>query len=518
MADIKTPDNIARLHGTGSEPGTNGTTEASPAPRTPPQNEEAEMQLLGALLANNRAYEKVQDFLRPEQFANSTHGRIYAACETLIDRGQLASPVTLKNYFEQDQSLEDVGGPLYLARLAASVSTIQNAHDLARVVYDCFLRRELIDIGEEVVNSAFEQDFDRPPDSQIEEAEERLYSLAEKGVGANSVIDFKTAVTEALRSADAAYKRDSHLVGISTGFTDLDRLLGGLHNSDLLIVAGRPSMGKTAFATNLSFNAANTKSPKKAEDGTEVTEREVVAFFSLEMSSEQLATRIISTEANVRSDKIRRGDIDQGEYDRIFATSQTLHGLPLYIDDTPALSVSALRTRARRLKRQQGLSLIVVDYLQLMTPSANARKENRVQEVSEITRGLKAVAKELDVPVVALSQLSRAVEQREDKRPLLSDLRESGSIEQDADVVMFLYREEYYRSREIPTQRDGETDEKFDERRRRHLEIMSRVANKAEVIIAKQRHGPIGIVNLEFEGDFTRFTDYVDPERMPELR
>ncbi len=511
MSDMLPSDNIAHL------PGSAGGSDdfgGELTPRTPPQNVEAEMGLLGAVLSNNRAYERVQDFLRAEQFTDPAHARIYAACETLIDRGQLASPVTLKNYFEQDDALEDVGGPLYLARLAGSVSTIQNAQDLGRIVYDCFLRRELIDIGEDVVNGAFEQDLDRSADNQIEEAEERLFALAEKGTGANAMVDFRGAVTEALKSADAAFKRDSHLVGISTGFTDLDRLLGGLHNSDLLIVAGRPSMGKTAFATNLAFAAANTKTVHKQSDGTEISSRETVAFFSLEMSAEQLATRIISTEANVRSDSIRRGDIRQEEYDRIFATSQSLHSLPLFIDDTPALSISALRTRARRLKRQQGLSLIVVDYLQLMAPPTSSRNENRVQEVSEITRGLKAVAKELNVPIIALSQLSRAVEQREDKRPQLSDLRESGSIEQDADAVMFLYREEYYRARETPTQRDGETDDKFNERQHRHSEILARAANKAEVIIAKQRHGPIGTVTLEFEGNFTRFSDYADPERL----
>jgi replicative DNA helicase len=513
MSDTHTTDNVARLHDAGD--GSDGRDDGLNL-RTPPQNLEAEMGLLGAILANNRAYERVQDFLRAEQFTDPAHARIYAACEILIDRGQLASPVTLKNYFEQDDTLDDVGGPRYLARLAGAVATIQNAQDLGQVVYDCFLRRELIDIGEEVVNGAFEQDLDRSADAQIEEAEERLFTLADKGVGSNAMTDFKGALTEALKSADAAYKRDSHLVGVPTGFTDLDRLLGGLHNSDLLIVAGRPSMGKTAFATNLAFAAAISKSVQKQPHGSEISSRETVAFFSLEMSSEQLATRIISTEANVRSDAIRRGDIRQEEYDRIFATSQTLHSLPLFIDDTPALSVSALRTRARRLKRQQGLSLIVVDYLQLMMPPTNSRQENRVQVVSEITRGLKAIAKELNVPIIALSQLSRAVEQRDDKRPQLSDLRESGSIEQDADVVVFLYREEYYRAREIPTQRDSEDSAKFHEREQRHMESLARVQNIAEVIIAKQRHGPIGTVTLEFDGNYTRFSDYADPNRLPE--
>lgn len=486
--------------------------------RMPPHNYEAEMALLGAVLANNRAYEKVQDFLRVEHFADAIHGRIYQACERLIDRGQLATPITLKAFFEHDETLSEVGGTQYLARLANAVLTIQNAHDLGRIVYDCALRRELIDIGDDMVNAAYSPDLDDTATSQIELAEEKLFGLAEQGEVEGGLKDFKSALIRAIDMAEAAYKRDGDLVGVPTGFRDLDQRLGGLHESDLLIIAARPSMGKTALATNIAFNAANSKRRRQDENGTEVEDREVVAFFSLEMSSDQLATRIISQTTAVRSDAIRRGAIGEDDFGRIFDVTRQLHTLPLFIDDTPALSVTALRTRARRLKRQQGLSLIIVDYLQLMRPTQGMRSENRVQEVSDITRGLKAIAKELSVPVIALSQLSRAVEQRDDKRPQLSDLRESGSIEQDADVVMFIYREEYYRDRDSPAQRDSESDEKFAERAIRHEELLANCRNKAEVILAKQRHGPIGTVNMTFDGNTTTFNDAAQEDHLPERR
>ncbi len=486
--------------------------------RTPPHNYEAEMALLGAVLANNRAYERVQDFLRFEHFADPIHGRIYEACERLIDRGQLATPMTLKGFFEHDESLNEVGGTQYLARLANAVLTIQNAHDLGRIVYDCFLRRELINIGDDMVNGAFSPSLDETANSQIELAEEKLFGLAEQGEVEGGLKEFNNALVRAIDMAESAYKRDGDLVGVPTGFRDLDQRLGGLHESDLLIIAARPSMGKTALATNIAFNAANAKRTRRDDSGNEVQDREVVAFFSLEMSSDQLATRVISQTTGVRSDNIRRGAIGEDDFGRIFDVSRQLHSLPLFIDDTPALSVTALRTRARRLKRQQGLSVIVVDYLQLMRPTQGMRSENRVQEVSDITRGLKAIAKELSVPVIALSQLSRAVEQREDKRPQLSDLRESGSIEQDADVVMFLYREEYYRDRDTPTQRDTESDDKFNERAIRHEELLAKCRNKAEVILAKQRHGPIGTVHMSFDGNTTQFNDLAEEDRLPERR
>lgn len=505
-------DNVATLH----DAAVPGDDVASV--RTPPHNLEAEMALLGAMLANNRAYEHVQEFLRPEHFADPAHRSIFAAAATLIDRGQLASPVTLKNYLEHDGALAEVGGTPYLARLANAVLTIQNARDLGQVVYEAHIRRELIELGETIVNDAFEHDLDVSATQQIETAEQALFGLAEQGASESGPRDFKSAVIGAIEMAEQAYKRDGLLVGVPTGFRDLDTKLGGLHNSDLLIIAARPSMGKTAFATNIARHAAQETKVRTETDGHTVADKEVVAFFSLEMSAEQLATRIISEQAEVRSDSIRRGDISEENFNRVFAASQSLHTLPLFIDDTPALSVSALRTRARRLKRQVGLSLIIVDYLQLMQAGGGRRHENRVQEVSEITRGLKTIAKELSVPVIALSQLSRAVEQREDKRPQLSDLRESGSIEQDADVVMFLYREEYYRDREKPGQRDSEPDQKFHERVERHEMLLEASRNRAEVIVAKQRHGPIGTVHLQFQGDYTRFSDLAPEDRLPEQR
>ena len=486
--------------------------------RHPPVNYEAEQALLGAILANNRAFERVSDFLRPEHFADATHGRIFEACGKLIERGQIANAVTLKNLFEQDAALTEVGGAQYLAKLQSSYVTIINAADYGRTVHDLFLRRELIALGEDVVNDAFEQDLDISATNQIEAAEQKLYNLAEAGQPEGGFRSFRSAVIEAVEMTEAALKRDSHVSGVTTGFRDLDRLLGGMHHSDLIILAGRPSMGKTALATNIAYNAASSRRRESAPDGTPIEVPEVVAFFSLEMSTEQLATRILSEQAHVRSDAMRRGEIRDDEFDRVFEASRALHTLPLFIDDTPALSIPALRTRARRLKRQHGLSLIVVDYLQLMQGPPGMRNENRVQEVSEITRGLKAVAKELNVPILALSQLSRQTEQRDDKRPQLSDLRESGSIEQDADVVVFLYREEYYLSRERPTQRAAETGERFSERQASYDDRLEKARNKAEVIVAKQRHGPIGTVELHFQGEFTQFNDLIGDDHLPDVR
>ena len=484
--------------------------------REPPVNYEAEQALLGAILANNRAYEKVSDFLRPEHFADEAHGRIYEACGKLIERGQIANAVTLKHLFDHDEALAQVGGAQYLADLQKNFVTIINAADYGRTIHDLHLRRELIALGEDVVNDAFEPNVDINATQQIETAEQRLYNLAEAGSTEGGLKTFKSAVVEAINMAQTALQRDNHVSGVAAGFKDLDRLLGGLHPSDLVIVAARPSMGKTSLATNIAYNAAATKRKQKGPDGQPIEAPEVVAFFSLEMSAEQLATRIISEQAHVRSDSIRRGEIRDDEFDRIFETSRHLHELPLFIDDTPALSIPALRTRARRLKRQHGLGLLVVDYLQLMQAPAGMRGDNRVQEVSEITRGLKAIAKELNVPVVALSQLSRQTEQRDDKRPQLSDLRESGSIEQDSDVVMFIYREEYYLAREKPSQRMNETTDKFNERLATYQKRLDDTRNVAEIIVAKQRHGPIGTVEMHFTGDFTQFSDLVRDDHLPE--
>ena len=488
-----------------------------PAERDPPINYEAEQALLGAILANNGAFERVADFLRPDHFADAAHGRIYEAAQRLIERGQNANAVTLKNYFERDEGLAEVGGAAYLARLQALSVAIINAGDYGRTVHDLYLRRQLIDLGQEVVNDAFEHDLEADALSQIEATEQKLFALAETGQTGRDFKPFKDTLAEAIAMTEAALKRDSRVAGVATGFQDLDKLLGGLQNSDLVILAGRPAMGKSSLATNIAYNVCSTTRWQRAADGSEITEPQPVAFFSLEMSAEQLATRILSEQAHVSSSRMRRGEINEEEFNRVFEANKTLSAHPLYIDDTPALTVSGLRTRARRLKRKVGLSLIIIDYLQLMQGSSKS-SDSRVQEVSEITRGLKAVAKELDVPVVALSQLSRATEQRDDKRPQLSDLRESGSIEQDADVVLFIYREEYYLSREKPTQRDGESNEKFADRQARYEERVNQVASLAEVIVGKQRHGPIGMVTLHFNGEFTQFSDYLAGDHLPERR
>ncbi len=469
------------------------------AARIPPHNYEAEMALLGAILANNLVFDKVNEFLRPDHFADALHGRIYEAAGKLIERGQIANALTLKTLFDQDPALLEHGGAAYLARLAASVVSIINSEDYGRAIHDLHLRRQLIELGEEMVNTAHAQDLDLPATGQIETAEEQLFRLSETGDIESGLRPLTDALTGAIRMAEAAVKREGHVTGVTTGLVDLDKKLGGLQPSDLVILAGRPSMGKTALATNIAFNAAQAHMNSPENGGR-------VAFFSLEMSAEQLAMRILAERTDISSDRIRRGEISRDDdFTRLVIASQELQKLPLHIDDTPGLSVPALRTRARRLKRRHGLGLIVVDYLQLMRSPAGMRTENRVQEVSEITRGLKAIAKELDVPVLALSQLSRAVEQRDDKRPQLADLRESGSIEQDADVVMFIFREQYYHERNEPKQRDDETAEKFAARHSNWLERGDRVHNVAEVNIAKQRHGPIGTVELYFEGLVTKF-------------
>jgi replicative DNA helicase len=490
----------------------------APAPRVPPHNYEAEQALLGAILANNRVFDRVNEFLRPDHFADPVHGRIYEAAGQLIQRGQIANFLTLRNLFDQDPALTEVGGAKYLARLENAVVTIINAEDYGHAIHDLFLRRELINLGEEVVNEAFAFDLDIPALTQIEGAEQKLYQLAETGQTEGGLTPLTTAMTKAVTLAEEAFRRDSHVTGVTTGLLDLDRKLGGLHPSDLVILAGRPSMGKTALATNMAFNGARQHQRKiETERGeASIVPGARVAFFSLEMSSEQLATRILAEQTGVSSDRIRRGEVSHDDFPKFVAAAQELTRLPFFIDDTPALTVPALRTRARRLKRQHGLDLIVVDYLQLLRPAGASRSENRVQELSEITRGLKAVAKELEVPVLALSQLSRAVEQREDKRPQLSDLRESGSIEQDADVVMFVFREQYYHERSEPMKREDEPDDKFNARYDRWRQHGEEIHNRADVIIAKQRHGPIGTVKLYFEGAITKFDNLARDDQLPD--
>lgn len=476
--------------------------------RAPPRNFEAEMGLLGAILINNRAFEQVADFLRAEHFAEPLHGRIYEACATLIQRGQHADPTTLKHFFDDDRTYGDIGGAAYLTRLAADAITVINAADYGRLIHDLHLRRELIDLGTDVVNDAYGADLERSAIQHIEEAEQRLYDIATTGEHDGGLRAFTDALTGAIAMAQAAFRREGRLAGLATGFHGLDLLLGGLHRSDLVVLAGRPSMGKTALATNVAFNVV--KAYRRAAEGGGAADGGVVGFFSLEMSAEQLASRILAEEAQLLSDKIRKGELNDAEFSRLVAASQNLQRAPFFIDDTPALTVSALRTRARRLKRQHGLDLVVVDYLQLLQGSRSARNENRVQEISEITRGLKTLAKELDVPVLALSQLSRAVEQREDKRPQLADLRESGTIEQDADAVMFIFREEYYLERAEPTRRADEDEDRYQGRHAKWRENLSKVENMAELIVAKQRHGPTGKIELRFHQEVTKFDNLED--------
>ncbi len=470
-------------------------------PRALPHNIEAEQALLGAILVNNNVYEKVGELLAPDQFYDPVHQRIFEAIATLIQRGQIADPKTLRGLFENDPALANVGGAHYLGDLAASIISVINAHDYAQLIHDLHLRRQLITLGEDIVNNAFQQDLEDTAPKQIERAEHSLFELAQTGELDRGFVKLEKSLTVSLRLADEAFKRDSHVTGVTTGLRDMDRKLGGFQKSDLIILAGRPSMGKTALATNIAINAA------KAHHDTNGKEGSAVAFFSLEMSSEQLSTRLLGDYSSVPSDKIRRGEIKQDDFNKFLEATKFLSRAPLYIDDTPGLTVAALRTRARRLKRLvPALGLIVIDYLQLLHGMAKG-SDNRVQEVSEITRGLKGLAKELEVPVLALSQLSRAVESREDKHPQLSDLRESGSIEQDADVVMFVYREEYYHARSEPARRADEGEDKFNTRYQRWMERGEEVRNIAEVLIAKQRHGPIGTVPLHFDGQFTRFSN-----------
>ena len=433
----------------------------------------------------------------------------------LIVLGKQANPITLRTFFETAEPIDATTTvPVYLGKLAVNATTIINARDYGRTIHDLYTRRQLIVIGEDVVNNAFDSTVDLPPKAQIEDAETRLFSLAETDKYGQGFLAFNNALTTAIEMAGNAYKRDGHLSGIATRFTGLDAKMGGLQPSDLIVLAGRPSMGKTALATNIAFNVARARaqSMKGAADMTPEDpshDGAVVGFFSLEMSAEQLATRILSEQAGIPSEKIRRGMIDEPEFKRLVEVSQEMAAIPLFIDQTGGLSIAQLSARARKLKRQQGLGLLIVDYLQLMTGTSN-KSDNRVQEVSQITTGLKALAKELNIPIIALSQLSRAVENREDKRPQLADLRESGSIEQDADIVMFVFREEYYLERLKPQEGTIEFQD--------WMAKMQLVSGRAEVIIGKQRHGPIGTVQLQFDGNVTRFSDLARDQYMPERR
>ena len=468
-----------------------------------PHNIEAEQQLLGAILTNNEVFDRIASIIQPEHLFDPVHRRIFETCAARIHKNLLVSPVTLKPYFEEDEGLKELGGPAYLVRLQGASISAFAARDYAQMIYDLAIRRELIALGHDIADRASTIDTESDPKSQIVDAEQHLYKLAEQGQSEQGFQSFLKAVTDAVNMANAAYQRDGGMAGISTGLIDMDKKLGGLHKSDLLILAGRPSMGKTSLATNIAFNIAKAYKRGMTHDGVEgAIEGGSVGFFSLEMSAEQLAARVLSEASEVPSEQIRRGDMTETEFRRFVEAAKSLESCPLYIDDTPALPISQLAARARRLKRTHGLDVIIVDYLQLVRPAT--AKDSRVNEVSEITQGLKAIAKELDIPVIALSQLSRQVENREDKRPQLSDLRESGSIEQDADVVMFVYREEYYVEREKPGDHELEKMAEWQTR-------MEALHGKAEVVIGKQRHGPIGTVDLSFEGRYTRFGNLVKP-------
>ena len=475
--------------------------------RLPPSNLQAEQALLGALLANNRAYERVSEFLAPDHFADPIHGRIFQSISRRIEAGQLADAVMLKAEFEHSGVLEEVGGTAYLAQLLSAMVGIINAGEYGKAIHDAWLRRQLIDVGETVVNNAFGADAELDGAQQIESAEQSLFQLATQGGNNGGFVAFERALTDAILGAERAFRRAGHVSGLTTGLRDMDAKTGGLHGSDLLILAGRPGMGKTALATKIAFGAAKSLLDEARATDPNAIPKAQIAIFSLEMSCEQLATRLLSEEARVSGDRIRRGDIGQKDFDKFVQVSREISALPLQIDDTPAITMSALRTRCRRLKRTKGLALVVVDYLQLMRPSAGTRPENRVLEISQITQGLKALAKELAVPVIALSQLSRAVESREDKRPQLSDLRESGTIEQDADAVMFIYRDEYYLAQRAPKQMSFDSEDKYQTSLSKWQQDMEQVHNKAELILAKNRHGPTGTIPLYFEGEFTRFGD-----------
>jgi replicative DNA helicase len=473
---------------------------AAPAYRSAPHNIEAEQGLLGAILVNNDAFYRVSDFLEPKHFFEPLHQTIYETASSLIRMGKIATPVTLKTFLPADIDLGGMTVGQYLARLAAEATTIINAQDYGRTIYDLSLRRDLIHIGEDMVNVAYDAPVDFAPRNQIEDAERRLYELAESGRYDGGFQKFSQALTTALDMAAKAFQRDGNLSGISTGLRDLDAKMGGLQHSDLIILAGRPGMGKTSLATNIAYNVAQAYKGELQADGTmKAVNGGVVGFFSCEMSGEQLATRIIAERSGIPSSHIRRGGITEADFDKLRDCSIELQSLPFYVDETGGISISQVMARARRLKRQKGLDLLVIDYIQLLAGSGKRGNDNRVQEITEITTSLKALAKELGVPIIALSQLSRQVENRDDKRPQLSDLRESGSIEQDADVVIFVYREEYYLAAKEP--RPGTPEHE------KWQTDMSLAHGKAEVIIGKQRHGPTGTVELQFDASVTRFGD-----------
>jgi replicative DNA helicase len=471
------------------------------------QNYDAEIAIIGCLLWDNRSYEKIADFLTDEHFTDASNKIIFSTIKKLLDKNILVSPITLKNYLEENDK-NQIDNYTYLNQIKDSAPSTQNAYQYARLLYDLHIKRSLIGIGNTIVQDTVSNENELEGTGLIENAENDLYNLSQTGSADRKHAMFGDALKTAIDIIDQSFKRDGKIAGLPSGLRDLDKKLGGLHNSDLIIIAGRPSMGKTALGTNIAFNAAKSYKENQDEFGNKiVVDGGKVAFFSLEMSAEQLATRVLAQESKISGDKMRKAELSKDDFKKIAKTSSQLENLNLIIDDNPILTIPSLRARARRLKRLYDINLIIIDYLQLMSGSSNGRNDGRVQEISEITRGLKAVAKELNIPIIALSQLSRQVEQREDKRPQLSDLRESGTIEQDSDVVMFIFRESYYLERMEPIKKPDEIEDKYNERHQRWRELCENSYNTAEIIIAKQRHGPIGTIKAHFDPNFTRFSD-----------
>ena len=476
------------------------------------ENFEAEIAVIGCLLWDNRNYEKIADFLTEDHFVDLNNKKIFKVIKQLLDQNILVTPVTLKNYLD-DEKDGDIENRNYLSQIKDSAPSTQNAFQYAKLLYDLHIKRSLIGIGSEIIQNTVSNEENVNGNDLIESAENELYNLSQTGSADRKHLLFKEALNKAINIVDQAYRREGKIAGLPTGLKDLDKKMGGLHNSDLIIIAGRPSMGKTALGTNIAFNAAKRFKEIEDENGNKIkVDGGRIAFFSLEMSAEQLATRVLAEQAKISGDKMRKAELTKEDFTKIAKVSSELENLNIIIDDNPILSIPSLRARARRLKRMHQIDMIIIDYLQLMTGSSKSRNDGRVQEISEITRGLKAIAKELNIPIIALSQLSRQVENREDKRPQLADLRESGTIEQDSDVVMFIFRESYYLERLEPTKRPEEPEDKYNERHHRWRELCEGSYNMAEIIIAKQRHGPIGTIKTHFDSNFTKFSDLTNKD------
>ena len=476
------------------------------------QNFDAEIAVIGCLLWDNKSYEKIADFLIEDHFIDLNNKNIFKTIKRLLDKNILVTPITLKNYLEENDK-DSFDNYTYLNQIKDSAPSTQNAYQYARLLYDLHIKRSLIGIGKNIIQDTISNEEDLEGINLIENAENDLYNLSQTGSSDRKYSLFGESLKKAIDIIDQSFKREGKIAGLPSGLKDLDKKLGGFHNSDLIIIAGRPSMGKTALGTNIAFNAAKKFKEKEDEFGNKTTiDGGKIAFFSLEMSSEQLATRVLAEQSKISGDKMRKAELNKEDFKKIAKVSSELENLNLVIDDNPILTISSLRARARRLRRLYDIDMIIIDYLQLMSGSQNVKNDGRVQEISEITRGLKAIAKELNIPIIALSQLSRQVEQREDKRPLLADLRESGTIEQDSDVVMFIFRESYYLERMEPIKKPDEQNDRYNERHQRWRELCESRYNISEIIIAKQRHGPIGTIKTHFDPNFTKFSDLTRTE------